>query len=433
MTRLAHRDNVCVMAEEPQIPVFAWLSTRHYTSRQRVAVDLLVILVLGLLTGPLITHQQARVHGELWTVLGWVSAIACSVLFLLRRRYPWAVLVLLTVPALVGVALRGRDPAFFYLMLALYLVVSRSSQRAGVFAALVIAALDLPAAIISGGNSQESGLSVVIGSLALIALAWLAGHNSRQTRLAVERRREQMRVAALAAEADREQRTQRKIADERVLIARELHDIVAHTMSVIAVRAGVGRMVVDSQPEEAAEALKIIETTARESLAEMRLMVQILRSEGSAKPHLGPLPGMDDLERLVAQVDAAGVTVSLDVEGDRRELSHLADLTAYRIVQEALTNVVRHAGPTTALVRVAYLPEQLEIEVRDLGPANGYRGDAGSGDEVGQGIAGMRERAAVFGATLEAGPVEGGGFRVYTRLNIDISPKLSSISESYVD
>jgi signal transduction histidine kinase len=437
------------MADEPQIPVFAWLSTHHYTRRQRLLIDVLAVVVLGLLTGMVISHQHARVQGEIWTVLAWALGIGSSLLFLLRRRFPWTVLVLITVPTMVGVALRSPGPAFFYMVIVLYVVVSRVSLRAGLIAVLAVAALDLPASLLSGGTAQEPGVSVVIGSLGLIALAWLAGRNTRQTRRAEKQRREQARMAALAAESDREERTRAKIADERVLIARELHDIVAHTMSVIAVRAGVGRMVLESQPSEAEEALKIIETTARSSLAEIRLMVQILRSEGPSPKDLGPLPGLDDLERLVAQVETAGVEVSLEVEGERRELSPLADLSAYRIVQEALTNVVRHAGQTKALVRVAYLPEQLEIEVRDMGspgPAVTV-GHAGSrigtaataapatavGAPAGHGIVGMRERAAIFGATLEAGPLEDGGFRIYTRLNIDAAPKLTAVMEAAGD
>jgi signal transduction histidine kinase len=437
------------MADEPQIPVFAWLSTHHYTSRQRLAIDLVVVVVLGLLTGMVISHQHPRVSGELWTVLAWALGIGSSALFLLRRRLPWTALILMTVPTMVGVALRSPGPAFFYMAVALYVVVSRVSLRVGVLTVLVVGALDLPASLLSGGNAEEPGVSVVIGSLGLIALAWLAGRNARQTRLEVTRRRERARLAALAAESDREERTRAKIANERVLIARELHDIVAHTMSVIAVRAGVGRMVLESQPSEAEEALKIIETTARSSLAEIRLMVQILRSEGPSPKDLGPLPGLDDLERLVAQVETAGVEVSLEVEGERRELSPLADLSAYRIVQEALTNVVRHAGQTEALVRVAYLPEQLEIEVRDMGSpgqavtvghagsSNGATATATAASAVrapaGHGIVGMRERAAIFGATLEAGPLEDGGFRIYTRLNIDAAPRFTAVMEAAGD
>jgi signal transduction histidine kinase len=443
------------MADEPQIPLFAWLSTHHYTSRQRLAIDLTVVIVLGALTGMVISHQQPRVHGDLWTVLGWASGVISSLMFLMRRRFPWCALVVITACAVPAVALRGPGPAFFYMIVALYVVVSRSSLRVGLGAALAVGALDLPASILGGGTQAESVITVAIGSVALIALAWLAGRNTRQTRLEVVRRREQARIEALAAEAERDERTRRKIADERVLIARELHDIVAHTMSVIAVRAGVGRMVLDSQPEEAEEALRIIETTARSSLSEIRLMVQILRSEGPTKDDLGPLPGLDDIERLVAQVEAAGVEVTLEIEGHPRALSPLADLSAYRIVQEALTNVVRHAGQTKALVRIAYLPEQLEIEIRDLGPLNGAiselrqpltanRRAAAAATAVvspapapaatapapaGHGIVGMRERAAIFGASLEAGPVDDGGYRIYTRLNIDAAPHLNALAE----
>jgi signal transduction histidine kinase len=150
---------------------------------------------------------------------------------------------------------------------------------------------------------------------------------------------------AAAAAAERAEQVRRALADERAQIARELHDIVAHAMSVIAVRSGVARMVIDTDPQQAREALAIIETTTRRSLHEMRLLVNVLRDTGDHDAELSPVPGLGDLDRLVAATAAAGVAVEVTIDGTAYGLSPAADLSAYRIVQEALTNVARHAGP----------------------------------------------------------------------------------------
>jgi signal transduction histidine kinase len=215
--------------------------------------------------------------------------------------------------------------------------------------------------------------------------------------------------------AERAEQVRQALAEERAQIARELHDIVAHAMSVIAVRSGVARMVIDTDPGQAREALTIIETTTRRSLHEMRLLVGMLRDTRDHNTDLRPVPGLCDLDRLIAETAAAGVTVSVDIDGTVRTLSPAADLSAYRIVQEALTNVVRHAGPTRARVQISYRPDEVSIEVVDDGPAGQAPppiARAGSG----HGLIGMRERAALFGGELAAGP-DAAGFRVRANLH----------------
>jgi signal transduction histidine kinase len=205
----------------------------------------------------------------------------------------------------------------------------------------------------------------------------------------------------------------RAVAEERLRLARELHDVVAHAISVIAVQSGVGAHVANSQPEEAAKALAAIEATSRAALTELRRLLGVLRQEGEPQGSLAPVPGLADLDSLLAEVAKAGLGVQLRVEGTPSPLPAGLDLSAYRIVQEALTNVVRHAGPATARVAVRYAPGQVAVEVVDDG-----RGadDQGGG---GHGIAGMRERAALYGGTLEAGPLPGGGFRVAASLPVE--------------
>ena len=202
----------------------------------------------------------------------------------------------------------GQPPAAFYLVMALYSLVAVSSRRT----ALIVVGL-VPARFDRHRHRRRrrpDGGPATIGSVALIGLGWLAGENTRASRVYAAAGRTGRREAA-AAEAERAEQVRRAVADERVEIARELHDIVAHAMSVIAVRSGVARMVIDSQPEQAREALTIIETTTRRSLQEMRLLVGVLRDTDDHHTELGPAPGLADLDRLVADMKVAGVAVTM--------------------------------------------------------------------------------------------------------------------------
>jgi signal transduction histidine kinase len=221
---------------------------------------------------------------------------------------------------------------------------------------------------------------------------------------------------ATERERERADRALRAVADERLRIARDLHDIVAHAMSVVAIRSGVARVVLDTKPGEAREALEIIEATSKRALAEMRLLVGVLRQpEESAA--LGPAPGLADIPELIHQVSQAGVDVEIDVEGDTAALPAGVDLSAYRIIQEALTNVVRHAGPTTAHLVVRHRHDRLEIEVVDDGSPAG-RPQVVTPGVQGHGLVGMRERVGLFGGDLSAAP-DGSGFRVFATLPFD--------------
>jgi signal transduction histidine kinase len=222
------------------------------------------------------------------------------------------------------------------------------------------------------------------------------------------------RAAALEREKDEEAR--RAVADERLHIARELHDVVAHSMGVIAVQASVGEHVIDADPVEAKRALEAISGVSRSTLAEIRRLLGVLREadadEGGA-PAYAPAPGLADLDRLVHELDRAGVPVEVAYDGARTELPRGVDLTAYRIVQEALTNVLKHAGPASARVVVRYEPGAVALEIVDDGRGVDGRVDAG---RRGHGLVGMRERAGVYGGTLDTGPRPGGGYRVAVTL-----------------
>jgi signal transduction histidine kinase len=243
----------------------------------------------------------------------------------------------------------------------------------------------------------------------MVAAAWWLGDATRRRQEAVAAARE--RAAEL--ERAREELARRAVVEERLRIARELHDVVAHSMSIIAVQSGVGAHVLDSQPEEARKALAAVEATSRQALAEMRRLLGVLRQEAEPSGSLTPSPGLAEVDALAADVARAGARVEVRIEGTRPALPLGLDLSAYRIVQEALTNVVRHAGPATARVRIRYAPDTVDIEVVDDG-----RG-AGTGRADGHGIAGMRERAALYGGSLDAGPLPGGGFRVAAHLPVE--------------
>lgn len=209
------------------------------------------------------------------------------------------------------------------------------------------------------------------------------------------------------AEAQREL-ADRAVADERARIARELHDVIAHAMSVITVRAGVGAHLITSRPAEAAAALEVIEHTGREALAEMRRMLAVLRDPDPHGPRPEPQPGLGDVPRLISQVSAAGLVATQTVEGVARRLPAGLDLAAYRVIQEALTNVVKHAAGARASVTIRYQPEWIEVEVRNAGhrPSEPLT--------PGLGLRGMAERVALYGGQLDIG-ADGHEFRVKAR------------------
>lgn len=209
--------------------------------------------------------------------------------------------------------------------------------------------------------------------------------------------------------AEREAAEQRRADEERLRMARELHDVLAHSISVINVQSSVGLALLDSDPEQARAALTTIKAASKEALGEVRQVLDTLRTPGDAPR--APAPGLDRLPELVEQAARTGLTVTVETEGERPAVPPGADLAAFRIVQEALTNVVRHSGSRTARVRIGYGAGRIRLRIDDEGPAT--HGDAGGS---GNGLAGMRERAAALGGTIEAGPRPDGGFRVRAEL-----------------
>jgi signal transduction histidine kinase len=203
------------------------------------------------------------------------------------------------------------------------------------------------------------------------------------------------------------------VLEERTKLAHELHDAVGHTVTLMTVQAGAGRKVFESDPVFARSSLETIEVSGRRALAELDHILGLLRADeggGSAPP-----AGLGRLPDLVQEVGEAGLTATLEIEGDRPPLPQGMDSTAYRIVQEALTNVLKHAASAPATIRVEYQRAAMIIEVIDSGPV----GSSSESERAGQGLIGMRERAAVFGAEIELGPLPGGGYRVWVRFPLD--------------
>jgi signal transduction histidine kinase len=225
----------------------------------------------------------------------------------------------------------------------------------------------------------------------------------------------QLRAEALAARAElleREQelRANEAIADERARIARELHDLVAHNVSVMVVQAGGERHALGEEQASTRAALASIEQAGRQALAEARRLLGMLRAKDDGE-ELEPQPSVDQIDMLLEQVERAGLPVRLEIEGERVPLPPGVDLCAYRIVQEGLTNALKHAGPARAEVLLRYAPRALDVEIRD----DGRGASQANGDPAGHGLIGMRERVALYGGALETGPREGGGFEVRAR------------------
>jgi signal transduction histidine kinase len=241
--------------------------------------------------------------------------------------------------------------------------------------------------------------------------AWLAGRLVQKRQLYAQAFAERARVL----ERERDANARVAAAEERVRIAREMHDVVGHSVSVMVVQAGAERLALGEERPATREALLAIERTGREALAEMSRLLGVLRKEGEGLA-LAPRPSLAQLDALVQTVRAAGVPVELRVEGDQTDLPPSVDVSAYRIVQEALTNVVKHAGPARATVVVRYGGRAVEVDVTDDGEGS-VKGNA-----VGYGLAGMRERVALHGGTLDASSLSDGGFSVKARLPLTTVP-----------
>jgi signal transduction histidine kinase len=327
------------------------------------------------------------------------TALLATLPLALRRRYPFAVLCIVTgaiaAQALLTAPLEGLSGAIA-LVVAVYSLGAHSER----WPALLGLAIALVAVIPIAEDTADFAFDALV-----VVGPWLVGRSLRTHRL----RARDLEVLAAALANEREERARLAVAAERTRIARELHDVVAHSVSTMVVQAEAGEALLDQDASRAREAFDSIQRTGREALAEMRRLLGLLR-RGDEDLSLGPQPSMEHLEHLLGRMRAAGLPVDLDVEGDPRPLPPGLDLSAYRIVQEALTNTLKHAGRVHARVTVRYGHEALELEIADDG------GSAGNSGNGGYGLAGMRERVRLFGGEVEAGKRPEGGYAVRARL-----------------
>jgi signal transduction histidine kinase len=366
---------------------------------QRVA-DYALAAVLFLASLADLVHGGPGNGWDGWLPFELVVTIAISLPLIWRRSHPVIVFWIILVACAGSVALvapqqAGFEP-FVALVLVYYSVGANADDRLSLATLAGSLALTVPAGIAAAATGHQQ-FGNVLPSLVWTFAAWLIGRIIRSWR----GRAAKLEVLNRELEEQRELRAEAAVAVERGRIARELHDVIAHNVSMIVVQAGAAQRVLQGEQPHVSSALQAIEETGRQTVDEMRHVLGVLRRPDDAAA-LAPQPGLGDLAPLAAQVREAGLEVDLRVEGTPVELPPGIDLSAYRIVQEALTNTLKHSSAGRAWVTVRYAPGAVELEVRDDGSA------AGNGNGTGHGIVGMRERVAIWGGELHAGGREDG-------------------------
>ncbi|MEU8770981.1 sensor histidine kinase [Streptomyces griseus] len=342
-------------------------------------------------------------------------ALGLSTVVALRRRAPEKMLLLAILVGLVQLVFDIRPGIGDFAMLVITYTVAtigeRWASRLALVCSLSAAALSQLRWEAEPGGSWAQVVFVTIIMTVPFVLAWVLGDSLRTRRAYFD----QLEERAARLEREREAQSKVAVAAERARIARELHDVVAHNVSVMVVQADGAAYVMDAAPDQAKQALETISSTGRQALAEMRRLLGVLRT-GDA-PESGeyvPQPDVEQIEDLVAQVRQTGLTVDFKVEGTPRPLPSGVELTAYRVVQEALTNTRKHGGPDAgASVRLVYFDDGLGLLIEDDGRGAAHElYEDGGADGAGHGMIGMRERVGMVGGTLDAGPRPGGGFRI---------------------
>jgi signal transduction histidine kinase len=359
----------------------------NWFRRHPVLIDRTVVVGLAGLYVVVAIHEHQKAAG-----VG--LALLQTVPLFWRRGHPFAVLAFVTAGAMIsGFAFDLALP--FAPGVATYTVAAQATRRRSALAAAAAVAAMATASVRPSDYAR----------LVVVAAAWVLADNLR-TRRAYMRELEEK---AERLEREREANIQRAAAEEQARISRELHDVIAHNVSVMTIQAAAARDVFDADPGRVREALASIESTGRSALTELRRLLSSVRD--GDRPELAPQPGLDGLDDLIAQVRRSGLDVELNVEGERRAVSAALDLSAYRIVQEALTNTLKHASATRAWVDVRFGDSEVDVTVSDDGV-----GPAANGGASGRGLVGMRERVELFGGHLDTGPRAGGGYRVSARL-----------------
>lgn len=371
-----------------------------------VVVAVPFVVVGQLAAWGVVVDGGARFQGD--HVVNAVLAAAFDGLLVLRRRAPLAALAAMLPIAIAQVAY-AEASAFFSGFVPVVLVVYAAAVRAPrrwSLGAAAYALAGLVALILLAPDLELTNELPFSGPI--VVLAWLLGRYLRS--------REQRAHTAEARAASLQATSSQVLEEERARIARELHDVIAHSVSVMVVQAGAARTLLTEDAESARNALLAVERSGRQALEEMRRLLGMLRQD-QLEAELLPQPGLAAVHDLVERVRATGLDVELKIDGPASPLPPGVDLSAYRILQEALTNTVKHAQASAARVQLAYRANRVEVEVED----DGTGGAAARGDGHGHGLIGMRERVDLYGGAFEAGPRDGGGFRVRASLPLEAS------------
>ena len=345
-------------------------------------------------------------HPRTIAVLDAVLVPITSLPIAFRRYRPLTVLAITVTAETVLLLFSSRVQVPFGVIVALYTVAARCERPIAARAAAWVA-LPITVGVIVNNWSNPGQ---VIPKLAVFAIAWLIGDNLRTRRAYLA----ELEARAARLEREREEQAARATLEERARIARELHDVIAHNVSVMVVQASAGEDVFDSDPRRAREALAAVASTGRDALGELRRLLGVIRPGDREGPSFEPQPGVGRLGELVEQVRDTGLAVDVSIDGEVRDIGEATSVCVYRIVQEALTNTLKHAAATRAQVSLRYDPDELTVRVSDDG--RGLTGAGGNGDAGGHGLIGMRERVALFGGDVQAGPATAGGYCVSARL-----------------
>ncbi|WP_190112555.1 sensor histidine kinase [Streptomyces cinnamoneus] len=391
-----------------------------FLRRHPTGVDSFWALLLLGLSGLSVIEGSGQGQGS--KIVATCTAVALCVVITLRRRAPERMLLLATAAGVAQLVFDvGPNVWDFAMLVIIYTVASGHTRWASRYALIAGFLAPVLTAFRWPDPPEYSSTGKSIAGIVFLTvpfiLAWVLGDSVRTRRAYWA----QLEERATRLEKEREQQAQIAVTAERARIARELHDVVAHNVSVMVVQADGAAYVLDGSPDQAKQALETISSTGRQALAEMRRLLGVLRTDDSGEGgEYVPQPDVEQIGDLVEQVRGAGLPVDFKVEGAPRPLPSGVELTAYRIVQEALTNTRKHGGPDVgASVRLTYFDDGLGLLVEDDGRGAQHElYEAGGADGMGHGLIGMRERVGMVGGTLDAGPRPGGGFRISVLLPI---------------
>jgi signal transduction histidine kinase len=365
--------------------------------------DALLVAMVGLIEVASTLAARAEATERPTDSGTWILLAMATIPLIWRRRYTVVVLWIVVLTTVTFWMLDyPADSTGLASLIAVYSLGAHTDRPRSLYhfwGVFTITTITVVTGIVADGENVP--IAALPSNTIMMATAWILGDNMRTRRQYLK----ELEEKAARTEAQRAAEAKQAVSEERTRIARELHDVVAHSMSVMVVQAGAARRILGQDPEQAADALAAIESTGRESLAEMRRVLGVLRSDDDLA-ELAPAPSLDDFDRLLRQFDEAGLPVELDVAGEARPLTPGLEMSAYRVVQESLTNSLKHAGPARAEVKLDYQDDALVVQVSDDG--RGAAAPAGKG----QGLIGMRERVEAFGGSLDAGPKAGGGYAV---------------------